>query len=104
MVEEKCVLSNCQWEQDEFTPCSSCKGKNAKMVDMQRQEWKKVKNAKMLVLQRQECKQMQIWSSCKGARVYPNLATVVVSFQVQRLDETHLWDDCFEGVNQVVTT
>ena len=88
MVEEKCVLSNCQWEQDEFTPCSSCKGKNAKM----------------LVLQRQECKQMQIWSSCKGARVYPNLATVVVSFQVRRLDETHLWDDCFEGVNQVVTT
>ena len=29
IVDEKCVLSNCQWEQDEFTPCSSCKGRNA---------------------------------------------------------------------------
>ena len=32
IVDEKCVLSNCQWEQDEFTPCSSCKGKNGKNV------------------------------------------------------------------------
>ena len=30
IVDEKCVLSNCQWEQDEFTPCSSCKGQNGK--------------------------------------------------------------------------
>ena len=63
IVDEKCVLSNCQWVQDVFTPCSSCKGKNAKMVVLQRYEWKKVNNAKMLVLQRQKCKK---WSCYRG--------------------------------------